>query len=89
MVTALTEFVTPGPAVTTASPGVRVSRAVASAANTGGLLVPHVDQAHRGASIVLDHRVVEREHVPAGQREHHRYAVPPRGRHRVRTAMTR
>ena len=32
--TALTEFVTPGPAVTAASPGVRVSRAVASAANT-------------------------------------------------------
>ena len=32
--TALTELVTPGPAVTTASPGVRVSRAVASAANT-------------------------------------------------------
>ena len=54
-----------------------------------GLLVPHVHQAHRRASAVLDHRVVEREHVPAGQREHHRYAVPPRGRHRVRTAMTR
>jgi hypothetical protein len=34
VVTALTELVTPGPAVTTASPGVRVSRAVASAANT-------------------------------------------------------
>ena len=31
---ALTELVTPGPAVTTASPGVRVSRAVASAAKT-------------------------------------------------------
>jgi hypothetical protein len=27
--------------------------------------------------------------VPAGQREHHRYTVPPRGRHRVRAAMTR
>ena len=32
--TALTELVTPGPAVTTASPGVLVSRAVASAAKT-------------------------------------------------------
>ena len=53
-----------------------------------GLLVPHVHQAHRGASVVLDDRVVEREHVPAGQREHHRYAVLPRGRDRVRTAMT-
>ena len=53
-----------------------------------GLLVPHVHQAHRRAGAVLDHRVVEREHVPAGQREHHRYAVLPRGRDRVRTAMT-
>src|SRR5215475_1499821 len=34
VVTALTPLVTPGPAVTTASPGARVSRAVASAANT-------------------------------------------------------
>ncbi len=34
VVTALTVFVTPGPAVTTASPGFLVSRAVASAANT-------------------------------------------------------
>src|SRR6266702_8464256 len=34
VVTALIPFVTPGPAVTTASPGARVSRAVASAANT-------------------------------------------------------
>ena len=33
-VTALTLLVTPGPAVTTASPGVLVSRAVPSAANT-------------------------------------------------------
>ncbi len=32
--TALTQLVTPGPAVTTASPGARVSRAVASAAKT-------------------------------------------------------
>jgi hypothetical protein len=31
---ALTLLVTPGPAVTTARPGARVSRAVASAANT-------------------------------------------------------
>jgi len=34
VVTALIPLVTPGPAVTTASPGARVSRAVASAANT-------------------------------------------------------
>ena len=34
MVMALTAFVTPGPAVTTANPGVLVSLAVASAANT-------------------------------------------------------
>src|SRR5215469_16985845 len=34
VVMALTAFVTPGPAVTTANPGLRVSRAVASAANT-------------------------------------------------------
>ena len=54
-----------------------------------GLLVPHVHQAHRRACAVLDHRVVEREHMPAGQRKHHRYAVPPGGRHRVRAAMPR
>ncbi len=34
VVMALTPLVTPGPAVSTASPGSRVSRAVASAANT-------------------------------------------------------
>ncbi len=34
VVTALTPLVTPGPAVSTARPGVRVSLAVASAANT-------------------------------------------------------
>ena len=34
VVTALTPLVTPGPAVSTAKPGVRVSRAVASAAKT-------------------------------------------------------
>ena len=56
-----------------------------------GLLVPHVHQAHgraRRGGAVLDHRVVQREHMPAGQREHHRYAVLPRGRDRVCSAMT-
>ena len=51
------------------------------------LLVPHVQDAHR--RVRLDRRVVEREHVPAGQREHDRYTVLPGGRQRVRPAMTR
>ncbi len=56
----------------------------------GGLLVPHVHQAQRRVSpFILDHRVIEREYVPARQREQDRYAVPPGRRHRVRAAMTR
>ena len=53
----------------------------------GGLLVPHVHQPQR--RVGLDRRVVEREHVPAGQGEQDRYAMPPGRRHRVRAAVTR
>ena len=41
----------------------------------GGLLVPHVHQPHR--RVRVHGRVVQREHVPAGQGEHGRHAVPP------------
>ncbi len=40
----------------------------------GGLLVPHVDQPHRRRA--LDGRVVEREHVAAGEGEHDVHPVP-------------
>ena len=45
----------------------------------GGLLVPHVQQPHR--RVRVHRRVVEREHVPAGQREHGLHAVRPGRRH--------
>ena len=49
------------------------------------LLVPDVDDAHR--RICLDRAVVEREDVPAGQREHGRCATSACGGHRLRTAV--
>ncbi len=53
----------------------------------GGLLVPHVHQPQR--RVGLDRAVVEREHVPAGQGEHRRHAVPLRDRHGVRAGVSR
>jgi hypothetical protein len=47
----------------------------------------HVDQPQR--RIGLDRRVVEREDVPAGQREHRRHAMLPCDRNRVQAAMAR
>ena len=56
----------------------------------GGLLVPHVHQSQQGSGpFDFDRRVVEREDVPAGQREQDRYAVPPGCRHRMRAAVAR
>ena len=52
-----------------------------------GLLVPHVHDPHR--RVRRDRPVVEREHVPAGQREHGLHPVPLRRRDRVRTAVRR
>ena len=53
----------------------------------GGLLVPHVDQAHR--RVGLDRAVVQREHVPAGEGEHGRHAVPLRDRDGVGARVPR
>ena len=51
-----------------------------------GLLVPHVYQAQR--RVGLDRRVVEREDVPAGQREQRPHAMPPRDFDGVQAAMS-
>ena len=53
----------------------------------GGLLVPHVHQAQR--RVGLDRAVVEREHVPAGEGEHGRHAVPLRDRDGVGAGVSR
>ena len=53
----------------------------------GGLLMPDVQQPQWRVSL---HRpVVEREHMPAGQREHRGHAVPPGGGDGKRPAMWR
>ena len=62
---ALTPFVTPGPAVSAATPARRVTFAQPSAANVGGLLVAGVDE----PDVRLHAPVVEREEVAAGERE--------------------
>ena len=54
----------------------------------GGLLMPDVDQPDRRPGRPRVHRrVVQREHVTAGQREHGRDAVPPCRRERQRPAV--
>src|SRR5258705_110004 len=85
VVTALIPFVTPGPAVTTASPGPGGGPGGAPPRNPGRLPVPHVKRPHR--RVRLDRAVVEREHVPAGQGEHRAHARAARGGPRVRTAV--
>ena len=67
-VTAETPLVTPGPAVSAASPGLRVSLAYASAANVADPLVAGVDDPHRLRS---SGRLVERPDVATVEREHH------------------
>ena len=63
--TAVTVLVRPGPAVTAATPGIPVRRAVASAAKTAVGLVAHVDDPDpRGARAGQDRR-----DVPAAERE--------------------
>ena len=58
-------LVTPGPAVSTARPGPALQLGHRLGGEDGRLLVPHVDDAD--AAVVR--RVVEREDVPAGERE--------------------
>ena len=83
VVTALTPFVTPGPAVSTATPGRRVSLAIASAANVA---VCSWRTSTRRTPL-LHGRVVEREDVAAREREQLRrrpLAPAPRARARRR-----
>jgi hypothetical protein len=61
----LIAFVTPGPAVSAATCGRRVSFARALGGETGGLLVTDVDQ----AQVLVARPVVQREEVPAGEGE--------------------
>ncbi len=77
-VTAETELVTPGPAVTTASPGRRVSLAVPSAANVAVCSC----RTSTIRSLLPYGRVVDREDVAAGQREHLLDARRPQRRQR-------
>ena len=65
----------------TGQPGGRLGR------EHGGLLVPHVHQWQR--RVRVHRRVVEREYVPARQREHRRYAVAAGRRHRLHAAVPR
>ena len=53
----------------------------------GGLLVPHVHQAHR--RVGLDRAVVKREHVPPGEGEHGRHAVLLRDRDGLGAGVSR
>ena len=83
--TALTPFVTPGPAVRTANPDPgqlagRLGR------EGGGLLVPHVEQAHR--RVGLDRAVTDREDVRPRRGEDRLNPVRAGGRHRVPPCLT-
>ena len=66
LVIALTPLVTPGPAVSAATPTRRVTLAQPSAANAARLLVTGVDEPHP----FLHAPVVERPEVAAVEREH-------------------
>ena len=70
---ALMPLVTPGPAVSTARPGSPGQLAGRLGRERRRLLVPDVEQPHRGVG--LDGAVVHREDVGAGEREHRLDAV--------------
>ena len=86
-VTALTPLVTPGPAVSTASPGTRVSLPTASAANTA--VCSCRTSRIRIGGVGLDRAVVHREDVGAGEREHRVHAVRGRDGDGVLAAVRR
>ena len=88
------QLVTPGPAVTTASPGVRVSFAVPSAANTAVCSWRTSTRRSTGPPaadprLAADGGVVEREHVGSREGEHRVDAVRRGGGDRVRAARGR
>ena len=76
--TALRPLVTPGPAVSTASPGRAGELAGRLGGEGSGLLVPDVEDLHR--RLGLHRPVVHREDVGAGEREHGAHPVGPRDR---------
>ena len=71
LATPVTASVSPGPAVTIATPGWPVTRAQPSAACAADLLVAHVDD----ADALVEAAVVDRHDVPAAEREDVRHAL--------------
>ena len=87
VVIALTPLVTPGPGGQHGEAGGPGQPGRGLGREHRGLLVPDVHDPHR--RVRLDRPVVEREHVPARQREHRLDAVRARRRDRVRAAVSR